>query len=35
MGGIVLLVIYCLKGMEGPNLYDGGPTTAQIADTFQ
>lgn len=35
IGGIVLLVFYCLKGTEGPNKYGGGPTTAQIAETFQ
>lgn len=33
--GIVLLVFYCLKCMEGPNSCGGGPTTAQIAETFQ
>jgi hypothetical protein len=35
VGGIVLLVFYFLKGLEGPNLYGGGPTTAQIAKSFQ
>ncbi|MCA1935912.1 MAG: DUF805 domain-containing protein [Asticcacaulis sp.] len=35
IGGIVLLVFYCLKGTEGPNKYGGGPTVAQIAETFQ
>lgn len=34
VGGIALLVFYCLKGTEGPNKYGGGPTPAQLAQTF-
>ncbi|MFT3998336.1 MAG: DUF805 domain-containing protein [Asticcacaulis sp.] len=35
VGAIVLLVFYCLKGTEGPNKYGGGPTTEQLAQTFE
>lgn len=35
IGSIVLLVFYCLKGTEGPNKYGGGPTVAQVAQTFE
>lgn len=35
IGSIALLVFYCLKGTEGPNKYGGGPTTEQLAQTFE
>ncbi len=35
VGGLVLLIFYCLPGTPGPNKYGAGPFMTQIASTFE